>query len=115
MINAKLNIIPIFFDHTEIKSKIVATKDFQFPYINVESNLDIINALNHVLDLYIDSNIPLNNFKLTDVTITENKLDIYYIVFINYETNFKVTSQLLDTDTDQLKIPNNAKKIIELL
>lgn len=114
MINAKLNIIPIFFDHKEIKYKILTSEDSKFPNIIIEPALDINAALNHIISLYIDSEIKLNNFKLTDVVITEDYLDIYYILFINYETNLKNNATLLNIE-DKLDIPNNAKKIIELL
>lgn len=114
MINAKLNIIPIFFDHKEIKSKILTSKDSAFPQIIIEPSLDINAALNHIISLYIDSEIELNNFKLTDIIITDDCLDIYYILFINYETKLKNSGMLLNIQ-DKLDIPNNAKKIIELL
>jgi len=115
MINAKFNAIILFLDPSINKHRILSSqKDYlELPSINIESNLDIDSCLDHIVSTKIYKDESSLNFRLTDVVLSEI-LEIYYVVFINYESKIK-DGFLLDIQSSLTGLPLNAKKILALL
>jgi len=115
MINAKFNLAILVLDPSINRYKIVSSKpdDLELPYLDIESNLDIDACLDHLVSTKIDKNDSYLNFKLTDIELSE-MLEIYYLVFITYESVVK-DGFLLDIQPSLIRLPNNAKKILTLL
>lgn len=115
MINAQIKLITLIFDSEHGRYRILSLSDhgLDLPNIIVESNLDINNALEYLLAKYIDNQNIYHNFKLTDIDIIENILNIYFIVFVTHET--AVTESFLLDINHNLLLPPNANKIIKLL
>lgn len=83
------------------------------PSYDIERNLNENDTLDQILRQCIVTYYPNNNFKLTDITVNEN-LNIYYLVFVTYDTTIK--DGFLISSKDHInEIPKNAKKIISLL
>lgn len=117
MTNAQLNLIPIIFDQSSGgKYKIYSSsKDrLELPSYTVSEFLDINQTLEHMLSGCIKTELPSHPFKLVDIIIS-SKIDIYYVVFIMYDTIIKNGYGLNLTENIIHEIPNNAKKIISLL
>jgi hypothetical protein len=115
MINAKFNLAILVLDPSVNRYKILSSKadDLELPYLDIETNLDINSCLDHLVSTKIDKNNSYLNFRLTDVELSE-MLEIYYLVFITYESVVK-DGFLLDIQTSLTRLPNNAKKILTLL
>jgi hypothetical protein len=115
MINAKFNLAILVLDPSVNRYKILSSKadDLELPYLDIETNLDINSCLDHLVSTKIDKNDSYLNFRLTDVELSE-MLQIYYLVFITYESVVK-DGFLLDIQTSITRLPNNAKKILTLL
>lgn len=113
MINAQIKLIALVFDIQHAQYKILSLKEdsLELPSLVIETNMDIDITLEHMLSIYNQKN-RLHNFKLTDISIND-KLEIYYITFITYETT-TINSFLLDLSTTN-DLPNNAKNILSLL
>jgi len=115
MITTKFNLISPVLDASCNRYKILSlnTIDLELPSIFIEDNLDIDSCLSHIINRHTDGHDMHHNFKLTDVVLSDI-LEIYYIVFITYETTIK-DAHLIDIEPILNKLPNNAKKILSLL
>jgi hypothetical protein len=115
MINAKIYIIPLFFDHKESCYKCVISNEENnhLIYFNIEPNLDIDLNINHTLLKYINSDITIFNNKLTDLILNNDELNIYYLSFITHECSLKNSARFTKLNT--FNFPINAQKIINLL
>lgn len=116
MTNAQLNLIPIIFDQSSGRYKIYSSSKDKLDLVSytVSEYLDINQTLEHILASCIKTELPVHNFKLVDISVS-SKIDIYYIVFIMYDTIIKNGYSLNLTENILHEMPNNAKKIISLL
>jgi hypothetical protein len=115
MINAQIKLVTLVFDNEYGRYKILSREldRFEAPSMNIETNLKIDAALEHLLSRQLDHGGLYHNFKLTDVVITD-VLDVYYVVFVTHETTIK-NGHLLDLKQTIPSLPKNAQKIISLL
>lgn len=115
MINAQIKLVTLVFDIEYGRYKILSREldRFEAPSINIETNLKIDSALEHLLSRQLDHGGLYHNFKLTDIVITD-VLDVYYVVFVTHETTIK-NGHLLDLKQTISSLPKNAQKIISLL
>lgn len=115
MINAQIKLVTLVFDIEYGRYKILSRQldRFEAPSINIETNLKIDAALEHLLSRQLDHSGLYHNFKLTDIVITD-VLDVYYVVFVTHETTIK-NGHLLDLKQTIASLPKNAQKIISLL
>ena len=115
MIKSQFKILPLVLDLVSNKYKLLSDNEtLSWLSIDVEPNLDIQLCLDNLIGLYINTDAKIiHNFKLTDVVLS-SVLEIYYVVFITYNTTIK-NGALIETQSALPLLPNNAKKIISLL
>ena len=115
MIKSQFKILPLILDSVSNKYKLLSDNEtLSWISMDIEPNLDIQSCLDNIVCLYINADTKmLHNFKLTDIVLS-NVLEIYYIVFITYNTTIK-NGALIETQSALPLLPNNAKKIISLL
>lgn len=115
MIKSQFKILPLILDSGANKYKLLSDNDtLSWLSIDIEPNLDIQSCLDNLICLYINTDKQIiHNFKLTDIFLS-NVLEIYYIVFITYNTTIN-NGTLIETQSALPLLPNNAKKIISLL
>ena len=115
MIKSQFKILPLILDPLSNRYKLLSDNEtLSWLSIDIEPNLDIQSCLDNLICLYIDTDTKIiHNFKLTDILLS-NVLEIYYIVFITYNTTIK-NGALIETQSALSLLPNNAKKIISLL
>ena len=116
MINAKFNLIILVFQDNKGQYNILSKEKtfLDYPSLEIQANIDKDSAIDHLIGLYIEEPAPFHNIKLVDISIDDNILNIYYVVFVTYKTTIK-NSFLLDLKTPLNNIPQNAQKIIQLL
>lgn len=115
MINAQIKLIVLVFDNEYGRYKVLSRiiDKFEAPSMNVETNLKIDSALEHLLSTQLDHGGLYHNFKLTDMIVADT-LDVYYVVFVTHETTIK-NGHLLELKNTIYSLPKNAQKIISLL
>ena len=114
MINAQLNLIIPIFVHSKNRYEILSLADYdlRLPSAQIEPDQDINELILMLLNRHLKEPSTVNP-KLVDIVIT-SQLDIYYMCFVNYETDtIDSTTRIIDINTDAL--PQNAKKTLSLL
>jgi hypothetical protein len=115
MIPAKIKLIPLYLSQDKYNYQIILDKETKtFPVMIPEPYVDFLQLLKHHMDLYIESESPIHKIKLTDATITDS-IEIYYILFLPFDTKLKHTSITTDILDIYEHIPQNAQQIISLL
>jgi hypothetical protein len=114
MINAQLNLIIPIFIHSKNRYEILSLSDYTllFPSVGIEPDQNINEIILMLLNRYLKETSGINP-KLVDIIIT-SKLDIYYMCFINYETDL-INSSTREIDINTETLPPNATKTLSLL
>jgi hypothetical protein len=114
MINAQLNLIIPIFIPSKNRYEILSLLDYdlRLPSTEIEPDQDIHELILMLLNRHLKEPSSINP-KLIDIVIT-SKLDIYYMCFVNYETDtIDSVTRTIDINTDIL--PQNATKTLSLL
>lgn len=118
MISAYLKPIILVFSPGKTKYEMLSLSpdSLSLPKIEVVANSTPTDLLNHLLDQHLVNNIAsLNKSKLTDIEIVDNSLNIYYIVFVGYETELR-NSHLTSIDlTNAAQLTPTTKQLLSLL
>jgi hypothetical protein len=115
MINAQLKlIVPVFVPSNNVY-KILSTVEYtvNLPSIEIETNQSIEQLIAVLLSRYFKDTTGVTP-KLVDVENTDSSLTIYYLCFINYETQI-INGVLKNIDVNTDRFPINATKTLALL
>jgi len=109
--------IVLVFSSEEAKYKILSMGKESLGLLEISPvfNSSPHDLINHKLNNYLIDNIPtINKFKLIDVEIVDDIINIYYIVFIGYETKIQ-NSHLISIDLNNVQLTPTIKQTLSLL
>lgn len=114
MINAQLKLIlPVFSAATNAYKILSTTHDsISLPSMELCANQDIQETISTLISRHLSERLDVVP-KLIDICMTD-VLNVYYICFINYETQI-INGSLQTIDLITHEFPANATKILSLL